>query len=375
MNSLKDELRYLFSGQGMPYEKVAVMVAVVITVFMTVLLGNNFAKDAHIAVIDLDNSKYSHEIIDKLNASQYMKVTAVLNTPAEPKTLFYRDQNVAVVYLPRDLEKNRYTADAGSIGVFYDNTNTAQTADIKSALNELIAIDNQQAAGGAAQSGISLHERNLFNPAASTSNGETQGFLFFFSSMFFTFATIGMIPRLRLSGKLDRILEQGNPFDLMVRIVPYGGCLLTALFVGMAILRIWGDMVFSGHVLTFLFTQFCDIFVLGMLSLLVGWTASNPGIASSRMILFIPGGFILGGPTGPIPVLSGWVQTLSHIFPLTWEFHLVRDIITRGAGLTDISREFGAFLLYIGFVAVLFCFVFYKARARRQRVQAEVMEG
>ena len=375
MNSLKDELRYLFSGQGMPYEKVAVMVAVVITVFMTVLLGNNFAKDAHIAVIDLDNSKYSHEIIDKFNASQYMKVTAVLNTPAEPKTLFYRDQNVAVVYLPRDLEKNRYTADAGSIGVFYDNTNTAQTADIKSALNELIAIDNQQAAGGAAQSGISLHERNLFNPAASTSNGETQGFLFFFSSMFFTFATIGMIPRLRLSGKLDRILEQGNPFDLMVRIVPYGGCLLTALFVGMGILRIWGDMVFSGHVLTFLFTQFFYIFVLGMLSLLMGWTASNPGIASSRMILFIPGGFILGGPTGPIPVLSGWVQTLSHIFPLTWEFHLVRDIITRGAGLTDISREFGAFLLYIGFVAVLFCFVFYKARARRQRVQAEVMEG
>ena len=375
MNSLKDELRYLFSGQGMPYEKVAVMVAVVITVFMTVLLGNNFAKDAHIAVIDLDNSKYSHEIIDKLNASQYMKVTAVLNTPAEPKTLFYRDQNVAVVYLPRDLEKNRYTADAGSIGVFYDNTNTAQTADIKSALNELIAIDNQQAAGGAAQSGISLQERNLFNPAASTSNGETQGFLFFFSSMFFTFATIGMIPRLRLSGKLDRILEQGNPFDLMVRIVPYGGCLLTALFVGMGILRIWGDMVFSGHVLTFLFTQFFYIFVLGMLSLLMGWTASNPGIASSRMILFIPGGFILGGPTGPIPVLSGWVQTLSHIFPLTWEFHLVRDIITRGAGLTDISREFGAFLLYIGFVAVLFCFVFYKARARRQRVQAEVMEG
>ena len=375
LNSLRDEVNFLFSGMGMPYQKVALMVAVVCTVIFTITLGNNTVQEAPVAVVDLDNSKYSHEIIDKLNASQYMKVTAVLNTPAEPKTLFYRDQNVAVVYLPRDLEKNRYTADAGSIGVFYDNTNTAQTADIKSALNELIAIDNQQAAGGAAQSGISLHERNLFNPAASTSNGETQGFLFFFSSMFFTFATIGMIPRLRLSGKLDRILEQGNPFDLMVRIVPYGGCLLTALFVGMAILRIWGDMVFSGHVLTFLFTQFFYIFVLGMLSLLMGWTASNPGIASSRMILFIPGGFILGGPTGPIPVLSGWVQTLSHIFPLTWEFHLVRDIITRGAGLTDISREFGAFLLYIGFVAVLFCFVFYKARARRQRVQAEVMEG
>ena len=107
MNSLKDEVKYLFSGQGMPYEKVAIMVAVVITVLLTVLLGNNFAKDAKVAVIDLDNSKYSHELIDKINASQYMKVTAVLNTPTDPQKLFYRDQNVAVIYLPKDLEKNR----------------------------------------------------------------------------------------------------------------------------------------------------------------------------------------------------------------------------------------------------------------------------
>ena len=381
MNSLKDEVKYLFSGQGMPYEKVAIMVAVVITVLLTVLLGNNFAKDAKVAVIDLDNSKYSHELIDKINASQYMKVTAVLNTPTDPQKLFYRDQNVAVIYLPKDLEKNRYSGQAENVGVFYDNTNTAQTADIKVALNEIIAIDNQMAAtavsGGAAAGGLQLSERNLFNPAASTSNGETQGFLFFFSSMFFTFATIGMIPRLRLNGKLAKTLEQGTPFDLMVRIIPYGGCLLTALFIGMAILRIWGDMVFTGHVGTFLFVQVFYIFVLGMMCLLMGWTAANPGIASSRMILFIPGGFILGGPTGPLPVMSQWVINFSHVFPLTWEFHFVRDIITRGAGLADISREFGAFLLYIGVIAVIFCVVFYKARANMLAKQSakKALEG
>ncbi len=376
MNSLKDELRYLFSGQGMPYEKVAIMVAVVITVLLTVLLGNNFAKDANVAVIDLDNSKYSHELIDKINASQYMKVTAVLNTPVDPKTLFYQDKNVAVIYLPKDLEKNRYSGQAENIGAFYDNTNTAQTADIKVALNELIAIDNQMTAGPAVSSGLALSERNLFNPAASTSNGETQGFLFFFSSMFFTFATIGMIPRLRLNGKLAKTLETGTPFDLMLRILPYGGCLLTALFIGMAILRIWGDMVFSGHILTFLFTQVFYVFLVGMMSLLMGWTASNPGIASSRMILFIPGGFILGGPTGPVPVLSQWVQYFSHVFPLTWEFHFVRDIVTRGAGLADIYWEFGAFLIYMGIIAVIFCVVFYKAKAHRLiQEQKKILEG
>lgn len=39
----------------------------------------------------------------------------------------------------------------------------------------------------------------------------TLGFLFFFGSMFYTFATIGMIPRLRLTGELDAILRTGTP--------------------------------------------------------------------------------------------------------------------------------------------------------------------
>lgn len=366
MNSLRDELRYLFSGEGMPYEKVSIMVALVVSILMTVLLGNNFIKDAHVAVIDLDNSRYSREFMDKVNASQYMKITTVVHSPVEPRTLFYRDQNVAVLYFPKDLEKNRYTQSPGSIGVFYDNTNSPQTANVKEALNELIAMENAMAAGGGESTGIALHARSLFNPVDSASNGEVQGFLFFFSSMFFTFATIGMVPRLRLSGQLARIVTEGTPFDLMIRLVPYGVCLLVGMFIGMAVLRIWGDMVFSGHILTFFFLQFFYIFALGLLCLIMGWTAPHPGVAASRMILFIPGGFIFGGPTGPIPMLDPWVKGLSHFFPLTWEFHFVRDVIARGAGLGDILPLLGGFLLYTAAIVGVFWLLFLKEAKRVQ---------
>jgi hypothetical protein len=178
MHSLKDELTFFFSGRGMPYEKVSLMVAVVVTVLLSILLGNNYAKDARVAVIDLDNSKYSHAIIDEMNASPFIKVTAVLNTPVDPKSLFYRDECIAAVYLPKDLEKNRYSQAAGSIGVFYDNTNSAQTADLKKALNEIVAHENQ--VGGmesstAGSSALVLKERELFNPVNSNSNGEVLG--------------------------------------------------------------------------------------------------------------------------------------------------------------------------------------------------------
>lgn len=369
MNSLRDELNYLFSGQGMPYEKVSIMIAVIVTLLFSAIYSNNIIADAHVAVIDLDNSKYSHEIISQIEASPFMEVTAVLNSPAEPKTLFYQDKNIAVVYLPEDLEKNRYTDHPGTIGAFYDNTNSAQTSGVKEALNEIISIGNAQAAPNSS-GGITLSTRTLFNPSGSTSNGTTLGFLFFFSSIFFGLATIGIVPRLRMTGRLRSILQDGTPFDLVIRLVPYGLCLLTALFIGLAILRTRGDMLFEGHVITFLVIQLFCIAALGIMSLLVGWSAANPGVASGRMILFVPGGFILGGIAGPIPLLPEWARILSHIFPLTWEFHFTRDILLRGAGFADISFIFSLFLLYLATLCGILYFVFYRERAKLILIEA-----
>ena len=186
MNSLKRELAFLFSGMGMPYEKVAMIVAVVCAVLFTVLLGNNYIQDAPVAVIDLDNSKYSHQVIDKMDASPYISIDTVLHTAVNPKSLFYRDRFAAVVYFPKDLEKNRYSDAAGTIGVFYDNTSIAQNADIIEGLNAIVAIENEKLAApttSRAERGITLRDRLLFNPQGSAANnGEVQGFLFFFSS-------------------------------------------------------------------------------------------------------------------------------------------------------------------------------------------------
>lgn len=113
INSFKDEIKFLFSGKGMPYEKVCLTVAMIISVFL-----------------NLDNSKYSRELITQIDSSEYMRVKAVLNVPTTPNDLFYRDEADAVIYLPEGLEKNFYSGSSSPVGIFYDNSNTAQTADI-----------------------------------------------------------------------------------------------------------------------------------------------------------------------------------------------------------------------------------------------------
>ena len=181
---------------------------------------------------------------------------------------------------------------------------------------------------------------------------------------------------MRLTKQLDKILIDGTPFDLIGRILPYSACMVISFFFGLAILRIWGDLIFSGRILDFLLIQIVYAVMLGMLSVLIGWTASNPGIASSRMILFIPGGFILGGVTSPLSHLSSWVVTASHIFPLTWEYHFTRDIIQRGATLSQISSEIGAFLIYVAIVAILLSLRFNTKRNDSIKLrQEETLQG
>lgn len=375
MHSLKDELTYFFSGRGMPYAKVSMIVALVVALLFPAVFSNNYIKDGKVAVIDLDNSKFSHEFIEEINASPYMKVKDVLNVPADPKKLLYQDRYIAVIYLPAGFEKNRYSESINNIGVFYDNTNVAESGYIKGALNTIIAVENQkigstqiQALGLnseqtlAIMNNISLNERLLFNPTESSSNSEALGFLFFFPSMFLVFATIGIIARLRLEGKWKNQLLLESPFDLMLRLIPYIICLTVSLIVGLAVLRVIGDLSFMGNFFVLLLSILLLAISVGFMSMLFGWGAANPGIATSRMILFIPAGFILGGATNPLDILPAWVHVVSNVFPLIWAYRFSRDIILRGASFMDIASEFGGFMIYTGILAVLICIRFYYDR-------------
>lgn len=353
----------------MPYEKVSIVVAMVITVFISIALNGNFVKDAPVAVVDLDNSAYTRELISRMDASEYIKITKVLHTPTDVNTLFYEDQAVAAVYFPQGLEKDHYTGVQTNIGAFYDQTNMAQSGNVKAALNQIVGFENTVVQGDTGSTNdvlsgsMQIADRTLFNPQMSTSNGLTMGFLFLFGTMFFTFATIGMVPRLRQSGELVRIFANGGtPGDIIIRLLPYGCCLLASFALGLAILRVWGDLNFSGSSLAFLVTQILFIAACGMLNLFMGWGAASPALASSRMILYIPEGFVWGGLALPKFIFAKWVMLASHIFPLTWEFHFQRDIMARGAGLSDISSVLGAFLLYMAAIALLVGRRFYKER-------------
>ncbi|MBQ8682763.1 MAG: ABC transporter permease [Selenomonadales bacterium] len=383
MKSLRDEIEYLLSGMGMPYHKVAMTIAIAVTILFTIAFPLNYAKNAPVAVIDLDNSRLSQTFTEQLGTSPYLDIKTVLHTPTDPETLMYHDEHLAVIYIPRDFEKNRYSLTPNNIGVFYDNLNIAQTGHLKEGLNEVIGAINAKSGAehlgalglskdqtAAVLQSISLKERLLFNPVDAHSNSSTFAFLIFFGSMFLVFATIGMVPRLKLMHRWKSETERGFG-SLLLRLVPYVVCFTVSILLGFGLTALLGDLSFAGSYPQILAAIILTAVSTAAMSVLIGWGAPNPGVAISRMILFIPAGFILGGASGPLNLVPPAVQFVSNLFPLVWSYRLFRDVAQRGAPLTDCIGEYSAYLCYIAVLTLLLYLRFRRAQQDLQQTKEE----
>ena len=77
-----EEIEVMRSGHSMPYHKLSLMVSLVTAIVFAILLQHQVVFDGHIAVIDLDSSSYSRELIQKLDASSYIEITEVYQKSA-----------------------------------------------------------------------------------------------------------------------------------------------------------------------------------------------------------------------------------------------------------------------------------------------------
>lgn len=104
--SFFDEWAAMFSGRFVPYHKLAVLVATVVSFVFSIFFSHDIVFEAPVSVIDLDASRYSTAFIEKLNATPYVSVREVRHSPATPRELTRGDAVQGVVYLPHGLEES-----------------------------------------------------------------------------------------------------------------------------------------------------------------------------------------------------------------------------------------------------------------------------
>ena len=164
--SILEEWTAMFSGRFPPYHKMGIAVAVITTAAFSIILSHDVVFEAPVAVIDLDQSRWSAELIEKLNASPYMQVERVVHSPADPRRMTAHDRVQAVIFIPKDAQASLLRgAQTVRLGTYLDDSNTAQTGELISQLNEITAELSAERAASR-PGGVSAAPRRSYRPFA-----------------------------------------------------------------------------------------------------------------------------------------------------------------------------------------------------------------
>ncbi|OCG62632.1 multidrug ABC transporter permease [Gilliamella sp. GillExp13] len=366
IKSMLEELDAMLSGHFIPYYKVSLGLAAIVSLVFSIVLSHGAVFEGKIAVIDLDGSHYSTELISKVNTSPYIEVTEVIRSPVNPITLVSHDRNLGVLYIPKGLEKSLKKGDQTvRLGYFADDTNDAQNAKVLQSLNEYIPELGAElsvgkvAALGLGKEGIEatlspmqLKTRYMFNPASSSTISTIIYFVYFFSSLTYGLTSLMIIGRLKVTGMWEQTIERGF-LPLLAKSIPYALFFTTALTLITAILVIFGQLRFDGNYFAFVPSIFMTGLAFGWLGLLLSWKTNNPGEGAGKMIFLVPPGFIMGGSTMAVGIMPIWTYYVSHAFPLVWLFKFFRDFAMRGRSLIDMLATYGAFIIYLTIIAFI----------------------
>lgn len=307
----------------------------------SLLLPSSQINEANVVVVDQDNTAYSREFIQKIDASPNLNVAEVVSYSDNPEQYFYHEKFLAVISLPKGLEANHNRSLSSRVGLILDNTNVQSITLIRTAMQEISVSENmglsfpaimktgmnaEQAQG--ALNGIALEVRSLFNPTNDYQNTTVLAFTCMFSFMMLNINSLPLIARLRVSRRLAAELQ--NPFNILLCILPYTLFSTAGLIFSLGVLKMFGGSRFEANPVLFIIPVVLYVFGTVCLNILVAW-----GAVLSRSLF------------PPLAIQIG------DFFPFAWLYKFVRTMGLRGAPLQEMLPELGSLLLYVGVLSML----------------------
>lgn len=191
--SIDEEFQAMLSGRFIPYHIAAFMMAIMITLIVSVCARHGEVFEGKIAVVDLDSSQLSTTLIEKLNTSAYVEITEVYHSPVSVRDLTAHDKNIGVLYFQRLRKELKRRDRTFNIGYFADYSNLGQNGQAIAHLSEMIAtlgaensapevVALAKASSEKVQAllqPMNMVKRELYNPTTSASITFCSAFIYF----------------------------------------------------------------------------------------------------------------------------------------------------------------------------------------------------
>ncbi len=345
-------------------DRVTFALMIAMPLIMIVLFGyaiNSDPKHLPAAMLVNDNGPMVSTVLYSLQNSSYFDFVREVKTESEGRKALERGEVQFVINIPQNFTRDLLRGDRPPILIEADATDPAATSNALGSLRFLFdsALQNDLKGPLSYLSGVNgpidLRIHALYNPEVNTQFNIVPGLMGVILTMTTIVITALAITRELESGTMENLLSMPTrPVEVLVgKIIPYILVGYIQLFLILAAARFLFHVPMVGNIFLLLAAAFVFITANLALGISVSTIAKNQRQALQMSYFFFLPSVLLSGFMFPFRGMPHWAQALGEWLPLTHFLRIVRGIVLKGNGFTDVMLQLWQIGLFAFFAVTI----------------------
>jgi ABC-2 type transport system permease protein len=339
----------------------AIMVGV--PVLQLTLFGfaiNTDPKHLPAAIHIADDSRYARSIAAALTNSEYFDIVAVARTPQEGDRMLDQGDVSFVITVPVNFARDMIRGLNPEVLIQADATDPVAAGNALAAITQLAtsALKDDLVGPLAIRAGalpFTAVIQRRYNPEGITQYNIVPGLIAVILTMTMVMVTAMAMTRERERGTFENLLAMpAHPFEVMLgKIIPY----VVVGYIQATLILLGARFIFHVPMVGSLplLIGATGIFIAANLAL--GFTfstiAQNQLQAMQMTVFFLLPSILLSGFMFPFRGMPDWAQWIGEALPNTHFLRIVRGILLKGNGWTEIWPSIWPLLIFLTVVGVV----------------------
>lgn len=359
-------LRFLLRKEYRQIVRDRMMLAqiLIMPVIQLLLLANAATFEvtrARLYAVDLDHTVTSRALVDRLTSSGRFALAGSSGSMALADAAMLDRRADVIARIPRDFERDLMRVDAAPVQLILDAKDGAAAAVTRSYASAIVT--GYAAEVGAARPGgeafslgtpapaaprVEVRSRAWYNPDLDYQDYMVPGILVELITIAGTLLTAVNITREKEIGTLDQlnVTPVTRAQFIAGKLIPLWSIALLEFGVGLAVAAVVFHVPMRGSVA--LVVGVAAVYLVAALGIGL-WVSTIAGTQQQAMFItfFLMLIYLLmSGLFTPLRSMPDWAQWIAHLNPVMYFVRIMRDVLMKGAGPSDVAPDVGILVLY-----------------------------
>ena len=350
---IQKEFKQIFRNKGM------LPIIFIMPLIQLIILSNAATFDIEnikFSYIDKDHTPYSRELISKFEASKYFNIVTDFSSEEQASSAMLKGNVDAVVEIPNHFERDLQNEKHATLSVTINAINGAAAGVENVYINQIIKSFNrnirielmQPSDNKVIPVNIATISSFWYNETLNYKTFMVPGILVLLVTMITLFLSGMNIVREKEIGTLEQInVTPIKKHQFIVgKLLPFWIIALVVLSIGLVIARGIFNVPIVGNLwLMYLYTSVYILVILGIGLFISNFTDTQQQamfISWFFMVIFI----LMSGLFTPIESMPKWAQVITEFNPIKYFVEVMRMVMLKGSGFTDILPQLLKTFLY-----------------------------